>query len=203
MPVPKQKLILFIISLLPLAWMIIGLLTNQLGANPIETLTRDSGLWALRFLCLTLAITPIRWFFDINLVPFRRMLGLYVFFYATLHMLLYLGLDQFFDLSEIIKDIIKRPFITIGFFTYSALIPLAITSNNKMVKRLGGRRWKKLHRLTYFIAIASTVHFYMMVKQDKAEPLLYAVMVSALLFPRLYLFFQRKISQNKVITVSK
>ncbi|MDF1588301.1 MAG: protein-methionine-sulfoxide reductase heme-binding subunit MsrQ [Gammaproteobacteria bacterium] len=203
MPVPKQKLILFIISLLPLAWMIIGLLTNQLGANPIETLTRDSGLWALRFLCLTLAITPIRWFFDINLVPFRRMLGLYVFFYATLHMLLYLGLDQFFDLSEIIKDIIKRPFITIGFFTYSALIPLAITSNNKMVKRLGGRRWKKLHRLTYFIAIASTVHFYMLVKQDKAEPLLYAVMVSALLFPRLYRFFQRKISQNKVITVSK
>lgn len=193
MRVSKQKIILFIFSLLPLAWMVVGLLTNQLGANPIETLTRDSGLWALRFLCLVLAVTPIRWFLGINLVPFRRMLGLYVFFYASLHMLLYLGLDQFFDLSEIIKDIIKRPFITIGFFTYSALIPLAITSNNKMVKRLGGRRWKKLHQLTYFIAIASTVHFYMLVKQDKAEPLLYAAILSALLLPRLYRFFQKKI----------
>ncbi|MBE0440251.1 MAG: protein-methionine-sulfoxide reductase heme-binding subunit MsrQ [Gammaproteobacteria bacterium] len=203
MPLSKQKLILFIISLLPLAWMVVGLVTNQLGANPIETVTRDSGLWALRFLCLTLAITPIRWWLDINLVPFRRMLGLYVFFYASLHMLLYLGLDQFFDFSEIVKDIIKRPFITIGFFTYSALIPLAITSNNKMVKRLGGRRWKKLHRLTYFIAIASTVHFYMLVKQDKVEPLLYATIVGALLLPRLYRFFQSRMSQNKVITVTK
>ncbi len=203
MSVSKQKVILFIISLLPLVWMIIGLLTNQLGANPIETLTRDSGLWALRFLCLTLAVTPVRWLFDINLVPFRRMLGLYVFFYATLHMLLYLGLDQFFDINEIVKDIIKRPFITIGFFTYSALIPLALTSTNKMVKRLGGRRWKKLHQLTYFIAIASTVHFYMLVKQDKAEPLLYAAIFSVLLLPRLYRFFQSRVSQNTVITVSK
>lgn len=203
MPVSKQKIILFIISLLPLAWMSVGLLTNQLGANPIETVIRDSGLWALRFLCLTLAITPIRWWLDINLVPFRRMLGLYVFFYATLHMLLYLGLDQFFDINEIVKDIIKRPFITIGFFTYSALIPLAITSNNKMVKRLGGRRWKKLHQLTYFIAIASTVHFYMLVKQDKAEPLLYAAILSVLLLPRIYRFFQSRISQNKAITVTK
>jgi len=203
MSVSKQKIILFIVSLFPLSWMVIGLLTNQLGANPIEALTRDSGLWALRFLCLTLAVTPIRWLFDINLVPFRRMLGLYVFFYATLHMLLYLGLDQFFDIDEIVRDIIKRPFITIGFFTYSALIPLAITSNNKMVKRLGGRRWKKLHQVTYFIAIASTVHFYMLVKQDKAEPLLYAAILTALLLPRLYRFFQSRISQNKTITVTK
>lgn len=203
MSVSKQKIILFIASLLPLLWMIIGLLTNQLGANPIETLTRDSGLWALRFLCLTLAITPIRWFFNINLVPFRRMLGLYVFFYATLHMLLYLWLDQFFDIDEIVRDIIKRPFITIGFFTYTALIPLVITSNKRMIKRLGGQRWKQLHQLTYYIAIASTVHFYMLVKQDKAEPLLYAALFAMLLMPRLYRYFQSRLSQNKVISVNK
>jgi sulfoxide reductase heme-binding subunit YedZ len=119
------------------------------------------------------------------------MLGLYVFFYATLHMLLYLWLDQFFDINDIIKDIIKRPFITIGFFTFTALIPLAITSNNAMVKRLGGKRWKKLHKLSYFIAIASSIHFYMLVKQDKTEPLLYIALLVILLGARLYRHYKK------------
>jgi len=121
-----------------------------------------------------------------DLIKFRRLLGLYVFFYAVLHMLLYLGLDQSFAVGEIINDIIKRPFITIGFFSFIALIPLAITSNNAMVKRLGGRRWKKLHRLTYVIAIASSIHFYMLVKLDKTEPLIYIALLVILLAPRVY-----------------
>lgn len=183
----KLKISLFIVSLIPVIWLTYSLLTNQLGANPIEAITRETGLWALRFLWLTLLITPLQWITGWNsIVKLRRMLGLYVFFYATLHMLLYLWLDQFFDLNDIIKDIIKRPFITIGFFTFTALIPLAITSNNKMVKRLGGKRWKKLHRLTYFIAIASSVHFYMLVKQDKTEPLFYISLLVILLGVRVY-----------------
>ncbi|PCJ32140.1 MAG: sulfoxide reductase heme-binding subunit YedZ [Gammaproteobacteria bacterium] len=181
------KVILFIASLLPAAWLTFALFTDQLGANPIEVITRDTGLWALRFLWLTLLITPLQWLTSWNkIVMLRRMLGLYVFFYAFLHMLLYLWLDQFFDIQEIIKDIIKRPFITIGFFTFAALIPLAVTSNKAMIKRLGGKRWKKLHRLTYFIAVASSIHFYMLVKQDKVEPLVYIGILLFLFAIRVY-----------------
>jgi len=187
--VSKIKKLLFIVCLFPAIWLITALFTNQLGANPIEAITRETGLWALRFLWLTLLITPLRWITGWNdLVKFRRLLGLYVFFYAVLHMLLYLGLDQFFDIIEIIKDIIKRPFITIGFFSFISLIPLVITSNNPMLKRMGGRRWKQLHRLTYFIAIASSVHFYMLVKLDKTEPLIYIGLLIILLTPRVYRF---------------
>ncbi len=183
----KLKISLFVASLIPAVWLTYALLTNQLGANPIEAITRETGLWALRFLWITLLITPLRWLTGWNkLTTLRRMLGLYVFFYATLHMLLYLWLDQFFDINDIITDIIKRPFITIGFFTFTALIPLVITSNNAMVKRLGGKRWKRLHRLTYFIAIASSIHFYMLVKLDKTEPLVYIVILSVLFAVRIY-----------------
>lgn len=185
--VSKIKKLLFVACLIPAIWLTIAVFTNQLGANPIEALTRETGLWALRFLWLTLLFTPLRWLTGWNnLVSYRRLFGLYVFFYAVLHMLLYLGLDQFFDINEIIKDIIKRPFITIGFFSFTALIPLVITSNNAMVKRMGGRRWKQLHRLTYLIAIASSVHFYMLVKLDKQEPLIYIGLLIILLTPRVY-----------------
>ncbi|HEC58336.1 MAG TPA: protein-methionine-sulfoxide reductase heme-binding subunit MsrQ [Methylophaga sp.] len=185
--VPKIKKLLFVVCLIPAIWLTFALFTDQLGANPVEAVTRQTGLWALRFLWLTLLITPLRWMTGWNdLIKFRRLLGLYVFFYAVLHMLLYLGLDQSFAVGEIINDIIKRPFITIGFFSFIALIPLAITSNNAMVKRLGGRRWKKLHRLTYVIAIASSIHFYMLVKLDKTEPLIYIALLVILLAPRVY-----------------
>ena len=191
----KLKITLFIASLIPACWLVFALLTNQLGANPIEAITRETGLWALRFLWLTLLVTPLRWLTGWNkIVTLRRMLGLYVFFYALLHMLLYLWLDQFFDLNEIVKDIIKRPFITIGFFTFTALIPLVITSNNAMVKRLGGKRWKKLHRLTYFIAIASSVHFYMLVKLDKAEPLFYITLLVIIFALRLYPHYKKSLA---------
>jgi len=183
----KLKFTVFISSLVPFFWLAYALLTNQLGANPVEVITRDTGEWALRFLWLTLLITPLRAWTGWNILgTLRRMLGLYVFFYAVIHMLLYLWLDQSFDVAEIIKDIIKRPFITIGFFSFIALIPLAITSNNKMVKKLGGKRWKQLHKLTYFIAVASAVHFYMLVKQDKTEPLIYISLLIILFAVRLY-----------------
>ena len=200
----KTKTLLFIICLIPAAWLTTAFFTNQLGANPIEAATRETGLWALRFLWLTLLITPLRWLTGWNnLVRYRRVLGLYVFFYAVLHMLLYLGLDQFFDINEIIKDIIKRPFITIGFFSFTALIPLVITSNNAMVKRLGGRRWKQLHRLTYFIAIASSIHFYMLVKLDKQEPLMYMGLLIILLAPRVYRYAKTTASTHKFVILSR
>jgi len=199
----KTKITLFIASLFPTFGLIYALLTNQLGANPIEAITRETGLWALRFLWLTLLISPLIWLTGWNkLATLRRMLGLYVFFYALLHMLLYLWLDQFFDINEIIKDIIKRPFITIGFFTFTALIPLVITSNNRMVKRLGGKAWKKLHRLTYFIAIASSVHFYMLVKQDKTEPLFYIVLLVVLFGIRLYRYHKKHTTMASSLKLS-
>jgi len=190
------KVLLFIACLYPffsLAW---GLLTDQLGVNPVETLTRSSGLWGLRFLLITLCVTPLRWLTGINqLIRFRRMLGLYAFFYATVHMLLYLGLDQFFDWSEIWRDIIKRPFITVGFINFIALLPLVFTSTNKMMKRLGGQRWKKLHRLTYFVAVAACLHFLMLVKADIREPVIYIFLLTGLLAVRLiYQYRQKKLA---------
>lgn len=187
------KVLLFIVCLYPLFSLVWGLFTNQLGVNPVETLTRSSGLWGLRFLLITLCVTPLRWLTGINqLTRFRRMLGLYAFFYATVHMLLYLGLDQFFDWSEIWRDIVKRPFITVGFINFIALLPLAFTSTNKMVKRLGGRRWKQLHKLTYFVAMAACLHFLMLVKADIREPVIYIIILSVLLGVRLIYTYRKK-----------
>ena len=200
MTVKQLKITVFIASLIPACLLVFALFTNKLGVNPIEILTRETGLWALKFLVLTLAITPLRWLTGWNLlVSIRRMLGLYVFFYALIHMLLYLWLDQFFDVGEIIKDIIKRPFITIGFFTFSSLIPLVMTSNNAMMKKLGGKRWKRLHQLTYLIAVASCVHFYMLVKADKLEPLIYGSVILALLGIRLYKYLAKQSSAKMAV----
>ncbi|HAD31160.1 MAG TPA: sulfoxide reductase heme-binding subunit YedZ [Methylophaga sp.] len=193
--ITSLKRLVFIISLLPLSWLIYALLTDQLGANPIEAVTRDTGVWALRFIMVTLLISPLRKLTGINhFIRFRRMLGLFAFFYASVHMLLYLGLDQFFDVQEIWLDIVKRPFITIGFISFVLLIPLTVTSTDKMMKRLGGRRWKKLHYLIYLIVVLSCVHFYMLVKQDKTEPLIYFFIAILLLGFRV--FSQRRRSQS-------
>jgi sulfoxide reductase heme-binding subunit YedZ len=180
------KVVLFLVCLYPFVSMVWGFFTHQLGANPIEAVTRGSGLWGLRFLLITLCVTPLRWLTGINqLTRFRRMLGLFAFFYATVHMLLYLGLDQFFDWSEIWKDIVKRPFITVGFINFVALLPLVVTSTNKMVKRLGGRRWKKLHKLTYFVAAAACLHYLMLVKADIRQPVIYFLILAGLFGIRL------------------
>lgn len=185
--IERLKWLIFSVSLLPLVWLSYVLLTNQLGANPIEAVTRETGLWALRFIMVTLLISPLRKLTGINeFIRFRRMLGLYAFFYASIHMLLYLGLDQFFDIREIWLDIIKRPFITIGFISFILLIPLTVTSTDKMLKKMGGRRWKKLHYLIYMVIMLSCVHFYMLVKQDKVEPLIYLFMTILLLGVRVF-----------------
>jgi sulfoxide reductase heme-binding subunit YedZ len=185
---------LFIISFLPAVALIYGALNNQLGANPIEVLTRDTGEWALRFLLITLAVSPLRLLFGWHfLADVRRLLGLYSFFYAVCHMLLYVWLDQFFSLTDIINDIIDRPFITVGFISFLALIPLAATSNNAMIKRLGAERWNRLHRLIYLIGIGGVIHFFMLVKKDITEPVIYIMILVVLLGIRLYRYSRRSL----------
>lgn len=176
------KAALFVFCLAPLAQLAWQGYAGGLGANPIEFVTRHLGTWTLNILLITLAVTPLRhisgWHWLIRL---RRMLGLYAFFYAALHFLTYLWLDQFFDLASIVKDIAKRPFITAGFTAFLLLIPLAATSNAAMIRRLGSRRWTQLHRSVYAIAIIGIIHYWWLVKKDISLPLLYAVLLGALL----------------------
>ncbi len=176
------KGLVFLAALIPfvkLAWL--GW-NDGLGANPIEKITRTTGYWTLTFLLITLTATPLRTLSGWNWpVRWRRMLGLFAFFYACLHFLTYLVLDQFFDWPAIVKDIAKRPYITVGFPAFVMLIPLALTSTNNMVRRLGGKRWKMLHRLVYVIAIAGVVHFWWLVKKDITEPVQFAAVLAVLL----------------------
>jgi len=184
------KPIVFIFCLIPLGIMIWDGFQDALGANPIEQITHRTGDWALWFLLLTLAITPLRKVFGWQfLMRLRRMLGLFVFFYVFLHFFIYLVLDQFFDVNEIIKDIIKRPYITVGFIAFLMLIPLAVTSTNKMMKRLG-KRWQQLHQLVYIIGVCGVLHYLWLVKADIVEPLIYAFILLGLFVVRV--FHQRK-----------
>lgn len=168
------KPLVFILCLLPLALLVFDAFSDQLGANPIEAITHRTGDWALRLLLLSLTVTPVRRLFNwIWATRLRRMLGLYAFFYALLHFLSYFVLDQFFDWDEILKDIIKRPYITIGFAAFVLLIPLALTSTNGMIRRLGPR-WNKLHKLVYVIGLCAVFHYLWLVKADNLQPLIYA-----------------------------
>ncbi len=192
-PAPAQlrkiKLAIFLVSLLPFArlvWLGFG---DGLGANPVEFITRSTGDWTLYFLCLTLAVTPLRrllgwpW-----LIRVRRMLGLFCFFYAALHFTTFLWFEHFFDLEAMWRDVLKRPFIAVGFAAFVLLVPLALTSTNGMVRRLGGKRWQWLHRAIYLIAPLGILHFWWMKagKNDFAEPLLLGAIVAVLLLVRLY-----------------
>lgn len=181
------KPLVFAASLIPFAWIVWRALANDLGTNPIETLNRYTGDWTLRFLLITLAVTPLRklsgWH---GLIRLRRMLGLFAFFYACTHFLTWVWIDQRFDLDSIIEDIAKRPFITLGFTCLVLLVPLAATSTNAMVRRLGGRRWQRLHRLVYFIAAGGVLHYLWLVKSDIREPVLYGLILMALLGYRLW-----------------
>ena len=171
----------FIVCLLPLIILGWQLYAGQLGANPIDEVADNTGEWALRFLLITLMATPLKrlfgWAWAIRI---RRMLGLYAFFYASLHLFTYLLLDQFFDWGEIWLDILERPFITVGMLAFLLLLPLVVTSNKNMVRRLG-RNWKRLHRLAYIIPALGVLHFWWLVKADVFEPLLYGVVLAALL----------------------
>lgn len=176
---------LFFACLAPLVWYAWGAQTDSLGANPVEAVTRGFGTWALNLLLITLSVTPLRklsgWAW---LGRLRRMLGLFAFFYAALHLAAYAWFDQFFDWTAIARDILKRPFITVGVVCFALLLPLAATSNAYAIRRLGGRRWQELHRSIYAIALLAVLHYAWMVKADISRPLLYAIAVAVLLGAR-------------------
>ena len=182
------KPLIFAAALGPLAYLALGAWQRSLGANPIETITRSTGLWTLRFMLITLAVTPARQLTGWNdIVRVRRMLGLFAFFYGSLHLVTYVWLDQFFDLAAIAKDVVKRPFITAGFSAYALLVPLAITSTSGMIRRLGGRWWRRLHRLAYVAAAFGVVHYWWLVKLDTRPPRNYAILLAVLLLVRVWI----------------
>lgn len=191
--VTLAKPFVFAVCLVPFAILARNVFNEDLGPNPVETLNRYTGDWTLRFLLITLAVTPLRqmtgWGY---LVGFRRMLGLFAFFYVCLHFLSWSWIDKVFDWDEIVKDVIKRPFITLGFTCFVLLIPLAATSTNAMVRRLGGRRWRRLHKLVYAIAIGGVVHYLWLVKSDIREPLLYGAILAFLLGYRVWTYWRRR-----------
>jgi sulfoxide reductase heme-binding subunit YedZ len=191
-PTPKQltlvKAAIFVLALVPFGRMV-WLTVSGAYVEPLASITHGTGDWTLYFLCITLAVTPLRRLANANwLIKLRRMLGLYAFFYAFLHFMTFLWFDHFFDLAEMWKDVLKRPFITVGFIAFVLLLPLAATSTNAMVRRLGGKRWIALHRLIYVIAPLGILHFWWMKagKHDFAQPILFGVIVALLLGVRLY-----------------
>ena len=174
----RLKGVIFLLALWPLAKLIVLGYQDDLGANPIEKILRNTGFWTLTFLSLTMAVTPLRQLTQrVWLGRFRRMLGLFAFFYGVLHFSTYLVLDQFFDWANIVKDISKRPYITVGFSALVLMTPLALTSTDAMLKRLGGRRWRQLHRLVYLITAAGVAHFWWLVKKDISQPVIFAVLL--------------------------
>ena len=182
------KVVIFVLALLPFARMVYLTVTEQL-VEPLEFITRGTGDWTLYFLCITLGVTPLRKLSKWNwLIKLRRMLGLFAFFYAALHFTTFLWFDHFFDVQEMWKDVLKRPFITVGFTAFVLLVPLAATSTNAMVRRLGGKRWQWLHRLVYLIAPLGILHFWWMKagKHDFIQPIIFGVIVALLLGVRLY-----------------
>ena len=189
------KPVLFVLSLLPFVWLFYSALTNQLGANPAEALIRATGDWTLRFICIALAVTPLRTISSIPaLARFRRMLGLFVYFYVVIHLLSYSWFDMGFDVTDIVKDIIKRPFILVGFSAFLLLTPLAATSFNAAIKAMGAKRWQTLHKLVYVIAGLGLLHFFWMRsgKNDFAEVFIYAAIIAVLLGWRVKQFLKKK-----------
>jgi methionine sulfoxide reductase heme-binding subunit len=187
-----SKFVLAVNALVPLALMLWDVYHKRAGANPLEFVTRTTGMLTLIFLVLTLAVTPFRHTFKLNwLVKFRRMLGLFAFFYGFLHLGTYVAFDRYFRIQTIPADVATRPFIALGMLAFFLMAPLAITSTNKMVKRLGGKRWSKLHKLIYVAAIAGVLHFYLLVKSDIRLPLTFAFILALLLAHRLLVKFYR------------
>jgi methionine sulfoxide reductase heme-binding subunit len=181
---PAAKVVLFTVGLLPFFWLVYGIVTNNLGANPAEYLVRSTGDWTLRCLCIVLAVTPLRVMTSTpQLARFRRMLGLFVYFYVVLHLLSYSWFDMQFDLGDIVQDIIKRPFILVGFSAFVLLTPLAATSFNRAIKALGAKRWQLLHKLVYAVAGLAILHFFWMRsgKNNFTEVFVYAAILGSLL----------------------
>jgi sulfoxide reductase heme-binding subunit YedZ len=189
----------FLLCLVPLGLLAFEASTGGLSANPIDDITDATGTWSLRFVMITLAVTPFRKLFGWNFLGrVRRMLGLFTFFYATLHFTTYVWLDQFFDAGSILADVPKRPFILAGFTAFALFIPLAITSTAGWVRRLGGKRWQILHRLVYVSAVAGVVHYLWLVKADKSRPLIYGGILATLLGYRIVDFVRRRYIRSKM-----
>ena len=191
------KIAIYIVGFIPAVWLFYEGVNDRLGADPMRYLEQSLGLWALRFLIATLSVTPLRQLLNVNLLRYRRAIGLLAFYYACLHLLTYLVLDQGLDVAAIVADIIKRPYITIGMATFIVLIPLAATSNNASIRRLGGRTWATLHRLVYLAAIGAALHFILVVKSWPPEPLVYAAIVAILLGYRLVRSLIKKIQPRR------
>ena len=183
----------FVACLGPLTWLVYSAVWGDLGANPVETITNTTGIWTLRFLAITVAITPFRWVSKWNaIITFRRMIGLYAFFYGTLHFLIYFILDRSLILDDLWEDIVKRPYITVGFSAFMLMVPLALTSTTGWIRRLGGKRWNLLHKLVYISAALGVVHYWWKVKLDVTNPMYYAAIVAALLGARLVRWLSRR-----------
>jgi methionine sulfoxide reductase heme-binding subunit len=181
-----SRFYLFLTCTLPAALLLRATATGNLGANPLETIRDTTGIWTLRFLLVTLAITPVRRIIGWHkIIRARRMVGLFAFFYAVLHFVSYVWLDQFFALHGMIDDLMKRPFIMAGYASFVVLVPLAVTSTKKWILRLGGKRWQLLHRLIYFSAAAGVVHYFWRVKLDVQSPIIYGLLLGTLLLGRL------------------
>lgn len=191
------KAVVFVLCLGPLVRLVGGGFLDLLGVNPVELIRRSTGTWTLVFILVTLCVTPLRrltgWHW---LARLRRMFGLYAFFYAVLHLTSYVWLEQFFDVAAIVKDIIKRPFITIGFAAFAMMVPLAVTSTDKTVRRLGAKNWIALHRLIYALAICGVIHYWWLVKRDITQPAIYALVLAILLAYRGALAYRKRLSQR-------
>jgi len=210
MPSPKENLIrvfkvmVFLLCLGPVAVLTWKGFHDLLGANPIDVITRTTGRWTLNFLLITLAITPLRRISGMPwMIRFRRMVGLYAFFYGSLHLMTYVWLDKFFDVHEMLHDIVKRRFITAGLTAWALMLPLALTSTTGWIRRLGGKRWQKLHRLIYFSAAAGVIHFIWLVKVDLRKPLTYGAIWAVLIAYRMTLWVTARLkSPKKELAVS-
>jgi len=191
------KIAVYLVGFVPAVWLFYQGINDRLGADPMRYLEQALGLWALRFLIASLTVTPLRQLFGVNLLRYRRALGLLAFYYAALHLVTYLVLDQNLDLAAIWADIVKRPYITIGMATFIVLIPLAVTSNNAAIRRLGGQAWARLHRLVYAAAVGAALHFLLVVKSWPPEPLVYGAIVLVLLGYRLVRSLARRASPKR------
>lgn len=187
------KPLVFAAALGPFVWLVYGVFAGELGANPVETITNTTGIWTLRLLVITLAITPLRWATGWNpVIQFRRMIGLFAFFYGSLHFLTYFILDHSLMFSGVWEDVVKRPYITAGFTAFVLMIPLAVTSTQGWIRRLGGRRWNLLHKLVYVSAALGVLHYWWKVKLDVTDPAMYAGLVAALLAARVWRVVQAR-----------
>jgi sulfoxide reductase heme-binding subunit YedZ len=195
------KLVVFINAIVPLALLLWDVWRKQVGANPLEFVTRTTGMLTVVFLLISLAVSPLRRITGLNwLIRFRRMFGLFAFFYGSLHLMTYVAFDRFFHFTTIPADVLKRPFIAVGFTAFVLMLPLAITSTDKMVKRLGGKRWARLHRVVYVSGVLGVLHYYMLVKSDVRLPLTFAFVVFVLLgFRLLVKYYKAPIASSSVV----